>query len=345
MARSTEEIKVGVVVIVAAVLFLTALVLVGGVNLLQRKKVVYTSYFKFAGGLEPGSFVRFAGMKVGTVKSAGIDPEDSTRIRVELLMADGTPVRANSKARVSSLGFLGENYVEISPGTRDAPLLPPRSEIPAVEIVQLADVFNNVNNITVNANKLVNDLDDRTLVLSDNVNKLINNVNETVTAVNRQHLAAFLANADNLLADSRPSLNKTLGNLETASGKLSPTIENANATIAKANALADHLNSLVMDNRQEIHDSLLRLQTSLADTQRLVNNLNDTLEQNRGNLDETLENIRVSSQNLKQFTDTIKQRPYSLIRIKGQKDRLPPTGNSARVGPQPAHRTETASVP
>ena len=60
-------------------------------------------------------------------------------------------------------------------------------------------------------------------------------------------------------------------------------------------------------------------------------NLNDTLESNRGNLDESLENIRVSSQNLKQFTDTIKQRPFSLIRIKAEKDRLPPTG---KFGPQ-----------
>lgn len=348
MARSTEEIRVGVVVIVGAVLFLTALVFVGGVNLFRKKRVVYTSYFKFAGGLEPGTFVRFGGLKVGTVKSAEIDPEDSTRIRVEFLVAQGTPVRTNSKARISSLGFLGENYVEVSPGTRDASLLPPGSEISSVEIVQLAEVFNNVNNITVNANKLVNDLDDRFLVLSDNINKLINNINETVGLENRQHLAALLANADGMLADSRPRLNKTLGNLETASGKLGPTIENANTTIAKANALADHLNALVMENRKEIHDSLLRLQTSLADTQRLVNNLNEALDSNRGNLDETLENIRISSQNLKQFTDTIKQRPFSLIRIKAEKDRLPPTGNSGRNSPSAdgrARRTETSPAP
>ena len=52
----------------------------------------------------------------------------------------------------------------------------------------------------------------------------------------------------------------------------------------------------------------------------------ETWDANRANLDETLENIRASSQNLKQFTDTIKQRPFSLIRIKAQKDRVPPLG-------------------
>lgn len=130
MARTNEEIKVGVVVGVSALLFLVALVFVGGVNLLRKKKVEYTTYFKFAGGLEPGSLVRYGGFKVGTVASAELDPADSTRIKVVLQVNPGTPVKTNSKARISSLGFLGENYVEVSPGTRDAAPLPPGSEIP-----------------------------------------------------------------------------------------------------------------------------------------------------------------------------------------------------------------------
>ena len=55
-------------VVVAVVLFVIALVFVGGVNLFHKPMVTYVTYFKFAGGLEPGSFVRFGGMKVGTVK-------------------------------------------------------------------------------------------------------------------------------------------------------------------------------------------------------------------------------------------------------------------------------------
>jgi phospholipid/cholesterol/gamma-HCH transport system substrate-binding protein len=326
MARNNEEIKVGVVVAVAALLFLIALVFVGGVNLLRKKKVDYTTYFKFAGGLEPGSLVRFGGFKVGTIKSATLDPQDSTRIRIILQVDDGTPIRTNSKARISTLGFLGENYLEISAGTRDAAPLPSGSEIPAVEIVQLSDVFNNVNNITLNATKLVNDLDDRVLALSDNANLLIKNLNEVVSPENKEHFTSVLTNADGMLKDSRPHLEKTLGNLETASGKVSPTIDNVNGTIGKADRLTEHLDAVVVENRKEIHDTLLRLQASLADAERMINDLDDTLGANRGNLDETLENIRAASENLKEFTGTLKHHPYSLIRIKAEKDRLPPTG-------------------
>jgi phospholipid/cholesterol/gamma-HCH transport system substrate-binding protein len=326
MARTNEEIKVGVVVVTGVLLFLVALLFVGGVNLLHKKKVEYTARFQFAGGLEPGSAVRFGGFKVGTVNSASLDPGDSTRVRIVVQVDAGTPVRTNSKARVSSLGFLGENYLEISAGTRDAGILPAGSEIPSVEIVQLADVFNNVNNITVDATKLVNDLDDRVLALSDNVNQLIKNLNEVVSPENKEHFNSVLANTDVMLKASRPHLERTLANLDTVSGKAAPTLDNLNGAVSKADQLTDHLDSVVLENRKEIHDSLLRLQTSLADVQRMINDLDDTLGANRGNLDETLENLRVTSENLKQFTDTLKQRPYSLIRIKAEKDRVPPSG-------------------
>ena len=326
MAKGSEEIKVGSMVVVSIVIFLTALVFVGGVNLFRTKKVIYTTYFKFAGGLEPGSFVRFGGMKVGTVQDAHIDPGDTTRIRVRLKVDAGTPIRTNSNARISSLGFLGDNYVEVSPGTRDAPRLPPGSEIPSTEIVQLADVFANVNNITLSANKLVTDLDNRVLVVTDNLNQLVTNLNAVVNEPNRQHLAAALANVDAMLADTRPEMKTTLDNISKASAKFGPTMDSAHATMEKANKTVESMNSMLEENRPALRENLLRLRESLVEAQRMMADVDDTLNSNRPNLDETMENIRAASQNLKQFTDEVKQRPFSLIRIRAEKDHVPPTG-------------------
>jgi len=326
MAKRDEEIKVGGMVVLAFILFLTALVFVGGVNLLHRSRATYTTYFKFAGGLEPGAFVRFGGLKVGTVQSAEIDKEDPTRIRVRLSINPRTPVRTTSLARISTLGFLGENYVEVSPGTKNAARLPPGSVIPSAEIVQLADVFNNVNNITLNANKLVGNLDQRITQLSDNANQLINNLNALVGEDNRAHIQAAINNIDAMLAENRPHLKSSLANIDTASAKLPAAIDNANQTMTSAKMLAGNLNSTVEENRQEIREALINLRASLVQAQRLMGDMQDLLDANRGNLDESLENIRVSSQNLKEFTDQVKRQPFSLIRVKTQKDREPPIG-------------------
>jgi phospholipid/cholesterol/gamma-HCH transport system substrate-binding protein len=326
MAQRDEQIKVGAVVVLAGVVFLMALIFVGGVRVFRRGKVTYTTYFKFAGGLEPGSVVRFGGLKVGSVREAQIDPKDSTRIRVVLQVDSRTPVHTDSSARISTLGFLGENYVEISPGSRGAGPLKPGSEISATEIVQLADVFSNVNTVTLNTNKLVNDVDEKFLVLANRTDQVITNVNAVVGPENRAHLESVLANMDATLAETRPRLKTTLDNIDSASQKLGPTIDSTRVTLEKTNQLVDHLDALVQEDRPAFNESLQKLITTLDSTRQVMLSLNDTLNTNRPDLDETIANFRASSENLKKFTDTIKQRPYSLIRIKPQKEHVPPNG-------------------
>ncbi len=326
MARKSEEIRVGSMVVLSVLLFLASLVLVGGANLLRKKQVSYTTHFKFAGGLDPGSVVRFAGRKAGTVQSVDLDPEDNTQVLVRLKVADKTPVRKNSTTRISSLGLLGDNYVEVSPGTKDAPLLPPGSDIPALETVQIADVINNANQLVLNANQLVGTLGGKIETVVDNANQLALNLKNMTGPQAQQHFDRILANVDDMLVETRPPLKRTLANLDVTSAKVGPAIDKADVTLDNASALTKNLNQVVLENRAEIHDALLNLRAALVDAQRLIVNLDDTVQNNRENLDETLENIRATSQNLKQLTDTLKRRPSSLVFYKEAKDRQPPVG-------------------
>ena len=119
-----EEIKVGLFVLAALVLLLAAFALVGGVNIFASPKNYYTLRTKFAGGIESGSPVRYAGMKVGRVEKLDFDREESGRAVVTITVDPQTPVRQDSTAKITSLGMLGENYVEISAGTKEKPVLP-----------------------------------------------------------------------------------------------------------------------------------------------------------------------------------------------------------------------------
>ena len=326
MAKREEEIKVGLVVIVAVVLFLTALVAVGGVNLFRKKRVSYTTHFKFAGGLEPGAFVRFGGLKVGVVQSAQIDPNDTTRVQVKLAVNEKTPIRQDSRAKISTLGPLGENYLEISPGTLASGLLPPGNDIPADETVQMADILNNVNAATLNANTLIKHVDERIVVVADKAQELITNFNSLVNEENRHRIDSVIANIDAILAENRAPLKSTIANMDTTTAKLGPAIDNANQTITSTKKLADNLDATVSENREDINKALVELRKALVETRALMSDMQSMMDNNRANLDESLDNIRTSSQNLKEFTDQVKRQPYSLVRIKTQKDREPPTG-------------------
>ena len=58
----------------------------------------------------------------------------------------------------------------------------------------------------------------------------------------------------------------------------------------------------------------------------LLDHLNRALDQNSDNIDELLENVRISTENLKGLTETLRSKPASLIRGIHVEDRQPGGG-------------------
>jgi len=87
---------------------------------MNRSSIPHRLYLKFSGGVQPGTPVRYGGLRVGTVQSVRVDPGDSTRIEIDLIVDREAPIKTDSVARLSSLGLLSDYYIEISTGTPQA---------------------------------------------------------------------------------------------------------------------------------------------------------------------------------------------------------------------------------
>jgi len=79
-------------------------------------------YFDSAPGLEKNSPVRIAGVRVGNVEKIGLE---QGKAKVTFRLPSEVVLYKDAKAYIKSEGFLGEKYVEISPGTVGAPRLEP----------------------------------------------------------------------------------------------------------------------------------------------------------------------------------------------------------------------------
>ena len=114
MEPMRERTLVGLFVLVAGgLLFGTMIVISGGMG---GASVTHRAYFKFAGGVQQGAPVRFGGMLVGKVERVRVDPEDSTRIEIQLKVERDAPLKTDSVAKISTLGPLTDNYIEITTG-------------------------------------------------------------------------------------------------------------------------------------------------------------------------------------------------------------------------------------
>ena len=111
--RSAAELGAGAVVLVLAVGFLGYAV----ANTGRSVGSGYTLYAKFdrIDGLDIGSDVRVAGVKVGSVESERLDPETYQAV-VDFSVQSGLQLPKDSAAVVSSDGLLGGKYLALEPG-------------------------------------------------------------------------------------------------------------------------------------------------------------------------------------------------------------------------------------
>jgi ABC-type transporter Mla subunit MlaD len=126
-----------------------------------------------------------------------------------------------------------------------------------------------------------------------------------------------------MLAENRGPIKSTVQHLNTASDKLGPLLDDLRKTSAQANKTLDHVDALIGENRADIHQAILELRTALANVTQLTGRIDQTLDVNSDNIDELLDNLRHVSQNLREFTNTIKTKPYTLIRSSNPRDHKP----------------------
>jgi phospholipid/cholesterol/gamma-HCH transport system substrate-binding protein len=318
MNAKGEQALVGTFVLAAMAVLIATVFLMSGA--FGRSVKTFHAYFPFAGGLEPGATVRYSGgPKAGKVDGLRIDPKDPTRIEITFSVQSDLPVKTDSKVKIMSLSPLGDNHLEVVPGTPQAPAAQNGAVLPTETYVDFNALTKQINDLAPDARRLLNTVNDRATELKVTIDR----VNDLLSAQNRANLAATLATTRGMLEEDRPKIKSTLTHIDTVTAKLEPTLDDFRKTIAQLNQTLDHVDGLIGENRTDIHAAIVELRKTLVNTTDLTNRLDNTLDVNSENLDEMLDNFRQISENLREFTATIKQKPYTLIRSSSPREHKP----------------------
>lgn len=318
MQSRKEQALVGMFVLVAAAVLITTVFALSGA--FGGSATSFRTYFSFAGGLEPGSTVRYAGgPKVGRVEKLQLDPKDPSRIEITFSVQSGVPVKTDSHVKIMSLSPLGDNHLELVPGSNQAKLAVSGAILPSEPYVDFNALTAKINDIAPQAQELLKTLNDRAAELKVTVAR----INDLMSDQNRNNLAGTLADARGMLGDNRATVKSTVQNLNAASQKITPLIDDLRKTTAEANKALDHVDAMIGENREDLRKSISELRQSLATVMDVTGKLDQTLDVNGENIDELLDNLRHVSENLREFTDTIKRRPYTLIRSSSPPEHKP----------------------
>ncbi len=313
--KSTEA-KVGAFVVLCAVI-LTATVYYVSYVRFKGARVPYRAYLRDAEGMEPGTEVLFGGITVGKVTSVKPDEVDPTRIQISLDVRQGTPLNAKSVAQVGSVSLMGSPVLMISTGSNAAPRLQPGAVIPSQETVSMNELLSKVATIADSAQVTLVAVQSDLNNITGDARQLLANLNDTTGAANRKHLSGILANTDTMVAQLSPQVDRI-------SEQVLKLTKDANSVIAKLGPTVDNVNGTITAIREPTQADLVELQKTLEETRGLLNNLQSLVRANSQDATYTIENLRMATDNLNDLTESVKERPWSLVRIRQPKDRKVP---------------------
>ena len=272
--------------------------------------VPYRTYLRYAGGLEPGASVLFGGITVGKVTAVRPGTADPTRIEILMDVKQGTPLNEKSVAKLGLVSVMSGASLSISTGSNDAKRLPPGASIPSQEAASLDEIAGRVANVADNANALIVQVRGELEGISGDARTLLANLNTVTGKPNQQRIQAVLDRVNGMLATEGPKIDRISDQLIALSQHADDTIQNVNGTVT--------------DVRGPVRNDLAELQSTLQQAKQLLTDMQVMVRANDYKINDTVENLRTATDNLDQLTDSVKQRPWSMVRIKQPKDRKVP---------------------
>jgi ABC-type transporter Mla subunit MlaD len=305
---STES-KVGAFVLGSVTVLAFAIIRLLGAQL-SGHVVPYHTYLQYAGGLEPGASVLFGGISVGRVTAVRPAAADPTKIEIQLDVRENTPLNEKSVAKIGFISVMSGAALSVTTGSNDAKRLPAGSEIPSQEAASLDAITAKMAGVADNANGLITEVRGELQGVSGDARTLLANLNTVTGKDNQRKVQGALDNVNAMLATERPKIERLTDQLSVLSLHADEAIQNVNGTVS--------------DVRQPVREDLAELQKTLLQTKALLADMQVMVRANDYKINDTIENLRVATDNLGQLTDSVKQQPWSLIRIKQPGDRQVP---------------------
>ncbi|GAB3379096.1 MlaD family protein [Lysobacter fragariae] len=232
-------------------------------------------------GLTEGSPVLYNGISVGTIESLRLAPDDPRRVLANIRIQARTPVKSDTRAKISTPSLTAPPIIQLTGGSPGAPSL---SDVDKREVPVIKTEASALQNIADTANKLVSRLD--VLLSDENVKRIsdsLANIDAATSAIGgqRDDLRLMIVNA----RKSSEQLEKTLVTTDKAVQgldrelvqKLPALVNKLDGTLAQLDSAAGGVNGLVSDNRAAINnfanDGLGQLGPTLGELRALVRDL------------------------------------------------------------------------
>ncbi len=313
MSKFTPEAKVGILTIITV---LAGLYFLSNLKLLKKDKGAYyqvSVYFNNVTGLLENADVRLNGIKIGRVADIRLY-EGKAAVTLDIISE--AEIRRNDILSLSTMGVMGEKYVDIMPGDRTAPLVldssTPMEGQSGVGLEELGVSFNvlvkslqgitdNLKDVTASFSDVLGNSEGKQM-LSDilaNTRNITNNLS-SLTGGDGSELPEIVRNINEITGSLSRSLPSLLHNLENATGITSDIMDQDKQSIQE-----------IISNLEKISENLAVVSQNIAGSTKNIETITDTVSKGEGSVgkllmeDETINNVNQALVSLQDISNEL----------------------------------------
>jgi len=250
-------------------------------------------------GLKTGANVFLSGVNIGKVESIKLDQKNNG-VLVRLTILEEFSLHHDSRFVIEQQGVLGDQFVNISPGSPGAPLLKDGDQVEGNDPFNLQEVAQSANTLLKRFDELGATVSAAIRRVNDQVldAQSLSNFSRTMANFEKvsEHALGLIDNASLIVTNNAPVFGMSMSNVLAFSRKLEE--------------VAMKVDEAIVTNRVELNESMKNLRDATASLKHMTAEMESGKgivggllqdEQLRAQLSLTLSNLSVLSSNLNRY--------------------------------------------
>jgi hypothetical protein len=209
----------------------------------------------------------------------------------------------------------------VTTGSNDARRLNSGEVMRSQEAVSQDEIARRIATLSATANDLLLDLRRELPPLTTEARAVLANLNQITGPRNQKQIDGVLAELNTILRRESPKIAQITDRVSALAeradavvGAVRPLVSNLDATVTNANVTLDAV-------REPLTKDLAELEKVLQDARALLASVQDVVRGNDAEIADTVRALHAAAENLRAFTEILKQRPWNLIRTTQPPDR------------------------
>jgi phospholipid/cholesterol/gamma-HCH transport system substrate-binding protein len=278
---------------------------------LDREWDWYDVVFKEAvTGLTVGGAVQYNGIQVGEVRRLSLGVDNPSEVIARVRLNGGTPVKTDTRAKLTFTGITGVAIIQLSGGSPEAPMLADRS---GERIAQIVADESAIQKLLASSEDIVTSVNDLLFKLSVLLRQ--ENIDRITATV--KHVEAITGET----AAHAGEIGRAITDISEASRALRATLSRTEAMVTKLEALADNSNRLIDDEGRAL---LVAARTSLESARRFTDSADVVVKENRAavaglanqgaaQVGPAIAELRAALRNLQRLADQLGNDPSAVL--------------------------------